>query len=239
VSHSKKGKGSANHILAQEHLSFNVDELLAQALDASSSAGDRLKSAQETRSKAEEQLARAEMEAVEMAEMRRQEIVREAERQLRDTRLLHGEAEKAKREAERELDEARRTRSEAEEYRKQLERDAEEQAQKLMTEVREAGQAEVDQMKRDAAEEIRQRMREADTLKAAIQEEFEAQRLLTRAAEVRARYSPVLPRPEQAVDQTTPEPAPQEVEVIESIGLLADLEAVAPKPKAKKAESEE
>lgn len=231
MTQSRNGNGFGRSTLEQEQISASVDELLAKALLISSSADDELKSARDTRSKAEERLAHAEMEALAMAEKRRQQIVEEAENHLKQARLLHSDAEKAKQEAQRQLEEAARARSEADEYRAQVEKAADEQARLVIAEAREAGRLEVEQMKHEAAEEIRQRIKDIDTLRAAVREELEAQRLLTRAAEVRARYSRVLEETKGVAKPAADGPAVQ-------ADVTAQVQDEAPKRKARKADAE-
>ena len=226
MSYSGNGDGNTRPALEREEAAQDVEALLTKALLISANAGEELKTAKATRVEAENQLAHVQTEALESAERLRTTLLAEAEKQLQKAKELHAEAQRAEQEAKSQLEEVNKVKGEADRYRQQVEEDATEEAQRILLEARICAKQEVEQLKCEASAEIERRLQDLETLKAAYQEELEAQRLLTRAAEIKARYPALREQVGSGVVQTGVEPAKESSTV-----------AQRPKPRAKRRKS--
>ena len=184
--HPPPGSGLAPQVSVEE-----AEALLAKALVMTGNVNEELERARAARADAENVRGRAQAEALEAAEKLRTKLVTEAERQVQEARELNTAAEGVKLEAERLLQEAQKARAEAQAYREQVQHQAREEAQRVLEEAHAGAREETAELKRHASIEIAQLMRDVEILRAAAQEELEAQRILTSAARIRA-LSPAL-----------------------------------------------
>ena len=194
---SGNGKRAVPIAKEQEESTPGIESLLDKALHVASGSVEELESARSSRAQAEVRLAQAETEAFHKAEERRNKLVAEAEALVERAKQMNAAAEQDRAEAKREREKAKKTKEDAEEYGQTVEEEAQKRAAQIIVQARETGAKAVEGLKRQTEAEFGKRLRDVELLKAACREELEARRLLTRAAEIRFRYSPLLDNPEE------------------------------------------
>ena len=96
------------------------------------------------------------------------------------------------REAQDQLNQAQNVRNEADVYRERVMSEAKDQGQEILRLARSAGEQECNEMKTHAQLEARRTMAEAELVKAAVQEELEAQKIYAEAARLETESLEVL-----------------------------------------------
>ncbi len=162
-----------------------VESLWRQAQNHRSSAQSDLTAARASRTRAEMERHRIANEALEATRHACGELIAEAERQLMRARQVEAEVQKMRAEADTEMKQAQMSRSEADSYRERVMAEVQQEAQRMRDEARSATLRECDELKRHVTYEVQCILSEIDTIRAAAQEELEAQRIYAEAATIK------------------------------------------------------
>ena len=163
-----------------------TERLLVHAIMLSAGAQDDLSRARASRLEAERVREQAEAESAKAIDEAFSYARTQAQKLMEEASAAKASAEADRLQVQKELEQAAAARIEAEKIRQQLEAEAKERPEQLMQEALRQAEDQVLELKRRAAEEVRKILEDVGALRAAAQEELEAQRLLTAAARVRA-----------------------------------------------------
>ena len=166
-----------------------TEKLLRQMLVLEGFSRDQLAAAKVSRAEAERAREQAEAEIVQTTRELCDHLRTEAQRELDRARELKAEAERTQLAVQRELERAKELRTGAESYREKIVAEAQKQAQEILDHARALAEEERADLKRQALEEIKKILTDIDTIRAAAQEQIEAQRILTSVAQMRAASS--------------------------------------------------
>jgi fused signal recognition particle receptor len=192
---SNNGKTSQDAAELQEKGSELVSQVNAMLGGSSALPEDvtsLLSSAQSSKSKAEETVADAQIEILKAIEARRDRVQEQTNALIAKAEAAREEAARAAAETERSRREAEKAKVEADEYLAMKKAEAKKEASATQEKaVREAEHG-ANAIREEAIAEAKRTKEHLAALRVAHQEELEAQRLLTKAAQIRARYSSVL-----------------------------------------------
>jgi len=189
-----------------------VESLWRQILNQRSSARGDLATARASRAKAEMERQRIANEALESTKEACRELIGEAERQLAEAHQAEAEAQKKLAEAEKELEQAQAERAdgesyrskamaEADSYRDKSINEAQQEAQRIREEARSTALQECADLKRHVTYEVQAILTEIDAIRAAAQEELEAQRIYAETANLKTMTQDIRARVMQDVDK--------------------------------------
>ena len=159
-----------------------VESLWRQVASHRGSARDDLAAARASRSKAEMERQRIAAEALDTTRQACGELMSETERQLMRAKEVEAQVEKKLSEAQEYLSKSELTRAEAESYREKIVAEAHQELQRIRDEARSVAMDECAELKRHVAYEVEALLADIDAMKAAAQEELEAQRIYTDTA---------------------------------------------------------
>ena len=179
-----------------------VEGLWRQVLNHKNTAQPELAAARASRARAEMERQRISNAALEATKEACGQLIAETERQLQRAREAEAQAQKKLTEAEEELQRAQRARSEADGYREKCMAEAQQEAQKIGDEARSAALHECDELKRHVTYEVQCILAEVDAIRAAAQEELEAQRIYAEAASIKTSSQEVQARVMGRVDES-------------------------------------
>ena len=151
-----------------------------------------LTSAQSSKSRAEESVAAAEMEALRAIEARRDRVREQTEALIAKAETAKEVAVQARADANKSHRDAEKAKAGADEYLRKKQEEAEQKASDILRKATDIAEKEANAIKSKALAQAERVKEHLVALRTAHQEELEAQRLLTKAAEIRARYSSVL-----------------------------------------------
>ena len=179
-----------------------VESLWRQALNHQSSGRADLAAAKASRTKAEMERQKISHAALEAAREACRELIAETEWQLARAKRAEADAEKALAEAQNEMKQAEMARSEADNYREKVMAEAQQETQRVREEARASALQECEELKRHVTYEVQCILSEIDTIRAAAQEELEAQRIYAEAATIQAMSQDVRAQIMGNVDKT-------------------------------------
>ena len=174
-----------------------VESLWRQVLNQKSSARADLAVARASRAKAEMERQRISNEALEATREACRQLIAETEQKLATARQAADDAASKLAEREKELQQAQAERSEAERYRDRVTAEADSYREKVLAEtqqeahrIREEARSgalhECQELKRHVTYEVQSILAEVDSIRAAAQEELEAQRIYSETANLKA-----------------------------------------------------
>ena len=174
-----------------------VESLWRQVLNQKSSARSDLAEVRSSRAKAEMERQRISNDALNSTREACRQLISETERQLARARLAEAEAAKKLAEGEKEFTQAQveraeadsyreRVMAEADQYREKVMSEAQQETQRMREEARSSALQECQDLKRHVTYEVQAILAEVDSIRAAAQEELEAQRIYAETANIKA-----------------------------------------------------
>ena len=206
-----------------------AESLWRQVMGQKSSGRPDLAAARASRAKAEMERQRVSQEALDATSEACKQIIEETEKQLTKAKEAQDQAEQKLAEAETHVKQAQMAQSEAYDYREKILAEAESQrvnvmaeadsyrtkvmadtekdVQRLHDEARAAALQECEDLKRHVTYEVQAILAEVDAIRAAAQEELEAQRIYAETANIKATSlevrAQVMGRVDKAVNENT------------------------------------
>ena len=230
-----------------------VESLWKQEMTHKNPGRSDLTAARASRAKAELERQRISSAALEATREACRELIGEAERQVTKARNAEADAKNYLTEAETHVAEAKKVRTDAESYREKtmaeagqeaekvrvetesyrqkVMAEADQEAQQMRDEARSAALQECEELKRHITYEVQCILSEVDSIRAAAQEELEAQRIYSEAASLRALAHDVRTQIVENVDRTMEtddgsEPTPPLMEESEELTSWEEMETV-------------
>lgn len=186
-----------------------VETLWRQLMVNRSVSSDELAVAKARRAEAEDEREQAEKEAIDTAQAIAGGLKAEAERELAEAKRIAEEARHGRQSVEAELNRLKAKKADAEKERDKIVAEAQKSAQEIIDQARSAAQHEATELRGQALKEIKTVLTRVETMSAAVNEELEIQRILTRVAKLRANSRAVISEfPEAVVCEQDPEPEP-------------------------------
>ncbi len=193
---SGSGDDQQKEILPMEASRERVESLWRQVLNQRSTGRPDLSAAKASRAKAELERQRISQEALEATQEACQDLIEQAEGQLMKAKQAELEADHRLKEAAGQLETTKATRAEADTYRSKtmaeadsyrdkILSDAHAEAPKVRDDERAATVRECDELKRHVTYEVQSILPEVDAIREAAQEELEAQRIYSKAANLK------------------------------------------------------
>lgn len=173
-----------------------VESLWRQVLSQKSTSRPDLAAARASRAKAELERQRISQEALEATRDACRDLISETEHQLMRAKEVEKEAEQKLKDAAAELQRAQNLHAEADSYRFRIAAEADSYKEKILSEAHDEAQRireeqrantlrECDELKRHVTYEVQSILAEVDAIREAAQEELEAQRIYSEAANLK------------------------------------------------------
>ena len=160
-----------------------------------------LAAARASRVTAEMERQRISNEALEATREACKQLISETERQLAKAKQAEADAAIKLAEAEEEVKRAQATRSEADSYREKVIAEAQQEAQRIRDEARSSALQECEGLKRHVTYEVQSILGEVDAIRAAAQEELEAQKIYADTANIKVMSQDIRAQVMDSVDK--------------------------------------
>ena len=163
-----------------------VDVLWRQLMVYKSFADSDLSEAKARRAEAEGAREQAQRDMVSATKALCQRMKKDVESELQEAHDVAAATLKSRKEAQAELERAKEIRARAEKEREQTIADAERRAQDIVEQAHKSVRQDTSELRRQALKEIRTMLTRVENMRAAVNEEFETQRILTNVSKIKA-----------------------------------------------------
>ncbi len=220
----------------------NVDSLWRQLMVFKAFAENDLSEARSRRSEAEETHKEVETETAHAATKAYEAMKADAEQRLKAAEDIRAEAARVLEQAEEERDKVKALKKKAEEQREEIIAEGKVKAQQIQDNARADAQNEIAELRQHALKEIKATLARVDTIRAATDEELEAQKIFTNIARLKANsplsmFRPVYELPVNGVVEVEEAKEPVAAAVATTNGRGGAEKVEVTKPTASKATS--